>query len=118
MKKIIAGERPQKPPKGKKFGLSDELWEIVQSSLVHKAEERPLVGKFVEFLEKATPDMALLRELTEFDVNSEDDIQKLRKMFEEYGDNTLSGMREEETLIVIEVFDRVSFLIPPVVALP
>ena len=40
------------------------------------------------------------------------------KMFEECGDNTLSGMREEETLIVIEVFDRVGFLVPPLVVLP
>ena len=118
MKKIIDGERPQRPPKGKKFGLSDQFWEIIQSSLVHEAKQRPPVGTFVEFLKKATPDIALVEELTEFDANSEDDIQKLRKMFEEYGDNTLSGMREEETLIVIEVFDRVSFLIPPVVALP
>ena len=67
---------------------------------------------FVAFLEKATPDMAMLKELTEFDANSEDDIQKLHNMFE-YGDNTLFGMREDKALVVIEVFDRVGFLVWP-----
>jgi len=117
MKKIVNGERPQRPPKGKKFGLSDEFWEVIKCSSAHKAEERPSVGKFVEFLEKATPDMALLKELTEFDANSKDDIQKLHKMFE-HAENALSGMREEETLIVIEVFDRVGFFIRTIAALP
>ena len=65
---------------------------------------------FVEFLEKATPDMAVLKELTEFDASSEDDIQKLRDVFE-YGDNTLFGMREDETLVIIEVLNRVRFLV-------
>lgn len=64
------------------------------------------MGKFVGFLEKATPDMAVLKELTEFDANFEGDIQKLHNVFE-YGDNTLFGMRDDETLIAIEVFDRV-----------
>ena len=105
--KIIDGERPPRPPKGKKLGLSDEFWGIIRSSLARKAEERPLVSTFVSFLEKATPDIAVLKELVEFDANSEEHVKKLHSMFE-YGDNTLLGMREEETLIVIEVFDRVN----------
>lgn len=117
LKKIIDGERPQRPPKGKKLGLSDELWEIIQSSLAHEVEDRPPAGTFVEFLEKATPDVAVLKKLTEFDANSEGDIQKLRKMFE-YGDNTLLGMRKDETLVAIEVFDRVGSLIQHLVPPP
>jgi hypothetical protein len=117
MRKIIDGERPQRPPEGKNLGLSDEFWEIIQSSLAHEMKERPPVGTFVEFLEKATPDMAMIKELTEFDANSEDDIQKLRKMFG-YGDNTLFGMREDEALVVIEVFDRVGSLVRPFVPVP
>ena len=112
MKKITDGDRPQRPPKGKKFGLSDRFWGIIRSSLAHETKERPPVGTFVEFLEEATPDTAVIKELTEFDANSEDDIQKLRKMFE-YGDNTLFGMREDEALVVIEVFDRVCSLVQP-----
>ena len=110
MKKIIGGERPPRPPKGKELGLSDEFWEIIQSSLTHKKKKRPPVETFVTFLEKATPDVAVLKELIEFDANSEGDIQKLRKFFEK-GNNTLFGMREDEILVAIEVFDRVSFLI-------
>ena len=110
MKNIIDGERPQRPPKGKKPGPSDEFWEIIRSSLAHVVEERPPVETFVKFLEKATPNMAALKELTEFDANSEGEIQKLRNLFE-YGDNALFGMREDETLVAIEIFDRVGFLV-------
>jgi len=105
-KRITDGERPTRPPKGKKLGLSDELWEVVQSSLAHKAGERPPVSTFVDLLEDSTPDIAVLEELTEFDANSEEHVQELCRMFE-CADNALLGMREEETLIVIEVFDRV-----------
>jgi len=108
-KMITDGERLPRPPGGKKLGLSDELWEVIQSSLAHKAEERPPVSTFVDFLEHVTPDIAILEGLTEFDANSEEHVQELRRMFE-YADNTLLGMREEETLIVVEVFDRVNLL--------
>ena len=117
MKAIIDGERPQRPPTGKRLGLSDEFWEIIQSSLAHEMTTRPPVEAFVEFLEKATPDMVMLRELTEFDASSEDDIQKLRNMFE-HGNNTLFGVREDEALVVIEVFDRVGSLVLPFVPVP
>ena len=109
MKKIMAGERPSRPPEGKELGLSDELWELIRSSLAHEADRRPSVSRFVDFLEEATPDITMLKELTEFDADSEEHLQKLRHMFE-CGDNTLLGMREDETLTVIEVFDRVSFI--------
>ena len=112
MKKIIDGERPPRPAKGKKSGLSDEFWEIIQPSLVHGVEKRPPVSTFIDFLEKATPDIAILEEPAEFDANSEEHIGKLHRMFQ-YGDNTLLGMRENETLAVIEVFDRVNLHLHP-----
>jgi len=107
IKKIINGERPLGPPMGKKLGLSDELWGLVRSSLVHEAEERPPAETFVGLLEKLNPSIAVLEELTEFDANSKKHLQELRRVFE-YGDNTLFGMREAETLVVIEVLDRVN----------
>ena len=110
MKKIMGGERMSKPPRGKELGLSDELWKLVRSSLTREVEKRPPASNFVDFLEEATPNIAVLEGLTEFDANSERDIQTLRHMFE-YGDNTLLGMREGETLVVIEVFDRVNALL-------
>ena len=110
MKRITDGKRPSRPPKGKELGLSDLLWEIVQSSLASEVAERPPVSTFVDFFEKASPSISTFEELAQFDAHSEDDIKKFRCMFE-YGDNTLLGMRENETLVVIEVFDRVSLLI-------
>jgi len=107
MKKIIDGKRPSRPPKGKKLGLSDELWELVRRSLAHGVEERPAVSAFVDFLEKATWDIAVLRELTDFDANSEEDTQKLRLVFRN-GDDTHSGMGENEILGVPEVSDQAS----------
>ena len=107
IKRIINGERPKRPRKGEKLGLSDELWEVMRSSLAREVEKRPLASIFVGYLEKATPDIAVLKELTKFDANSGGHIRKLRHMFE-LGDNTLLGMREKETLTVIEVFDQVS----------
>ena len=112
VRRIVDGERPSRPPKGRKLGLSDEFWEIIRSSLAHEADERPSVSTFVDFLERATPDIAVLKRLTNFDANSEDDAQELHNMFE-YGDNTLLGMRENETLVVAEVFDGVSPCLPP-----
>ena len=107
MKRIIDGERPSRPPRGKELGLSDELWETIRSSLAHEAGERPSASALIDFLEKVIPDITVLKELAEFDANSEEHIQSLRQMFE-YGDNTFLGMREDETLVVIEVFDQVA----------
>ena len=112
MKRITDGERPSRPSRGEKLGLSNELWEVIQSSLAQEAEERCPVSRFIKFLEKATPDTAVLKALTEFDANNERHITKLRQMFG-CGDNTLLGMREEETLTLIEVFDRVKLRSPP-----
>ena len=111
MKRIIDDERPQRPPKGKRLGLSDDFWEVIQSSLTREVKNRPSASILVDFLAKATPDIALLEELTEFDTNSEEHIRKLRHIFE-LKHNTLLGMREEETLALIEVFDRVGLPAP------
>ncbi|KAF9646136.1 kinase-like protein [Thelephora ganbajun] len=104
--KTMEGGRPLRPSNTARLGLSDELWEIIKSSLVHEAEERPPLNTFVDFLEKATPDISVLKGLTGFDANSRHDVQQLHSVFG-YGDSTLLGMRDEETLVVIEVFDRV-----------
>ena len=111
IKKISDGERPSRPKKGEDLGLSNGLWRIIQSSLAHRAEERPSISVFVDFLEEATPDIAMLEQLAKFDANSEEHIQNLFHMFE-CRDNTLFGMREQETLVAIEVFDRVGLLTP------
>ena len=107
-RKIAEGERPPRPPKTAKLGLSDELWGVVQSLWAHEAGDRPPLSTLVDLLERANPEIALLEELKEFDANSEDDVTKLRYMFD-YADNALLGMREEESLVLIEVFDRVGF---------
>ena len=109
MKNITEGRRPSRPPGGKKLGLSDELWEIIRSSLAQEAKERPPISTFVNFLEKANPSVALFEALAQFNAYSERDIQRLRRIFE-YGNNTLLGMREDETLAVIDVFDQVSLV--------
>ena len=70
--RIKDGERPSRPPKGRELGLSDELWEVVRSSLAQEVDERPPVSTFVDFLEKVTPDITMLKELTKFDANTED----------------------------------------------
>ena len=107
-RKIAEGERPPRPPKTTKLGLSDELWAVIQSSWAHEAGDRPPLSTLVDLLERDNPEVALLEELKEFDANSEDDVTKLRYMFD-YADNALLGMREEESLVLIEVFDRVRF---------
>ena len=117
VERIVNGERPSRPPMGEILGLSDDLWEIVQSSLVSEVEERPLASTFVDFLEKATPDITVLKQLTKFDANSKEHVQSLRHIFG-YGDNTLLGMRKEETLVVAEVLDRVNPLTHHLFTLP
>ena len=108
--KIVGGERPPRPPKTTKFGLSDELWAVVQSLWAHEASDRPPLYTLVDLLEKANPEITLLKELMEFNGNSEEDITKLRNMFD-CGDNALFGMREDESLFLIEIFDRASFIV-------
>jgi hypothetical protein len=104
IRKVAEGGRPPRPPKSTKLGLSDELWAVVQSSWSHEATDRPSLSTFVELLERVNPDIAVLEELTRFDVHSNEHIDKLRAIFE-FADNALLGMRENETLI--EVFDKV-----------
>ena len=58
IKRIIDGDRPRRPSEGKELGLSDELWELIQSSWVCEVEKRPPVSAFVDLLEEATPNIA------------------------------------------------------------
>ena len=102
----MSGERPPRPPKTTRLGLSDELWAAIQSSWAQKADDRPSVPTYIDILDRANPDIALLEELTKFDADSDDHLTKLDYLFG-YGDNTLLGMRENETLVLVEIFDRV-----------
>jgi hypothetical protein len=106
-RKTLDGERLPRPNNSTVLGLSDELWALIQASWSHEADDQPLLSTFIELLERANPDIAMLKKLTRFDERSDKHINKLRTMFE-YGDNTLLGMRKNESLILIEVFDRVS----------
>lgn len=72
----------------------------------HQVTHRPSSSTFVKLLEGANPDIATLEELTGFDENSEQHTNQLHLIFG-YKDNTLFGMRENETLVLIEVFDKV-----------
>lgn len=58
MKELVDGERPRRPPKRRILGLSGVFWEIAQPSLAYEAKA---VGTFIGFLEKATPDAAILK---------------------------------------------------------
>ena len=107
IKRTTDGERPPRPQKSARLGLSDGLWGAIQSSWRQEAINRPSLSKLVGLLEGANPDIATLEELTRFDEASPEHINKLYKIFG-YGDNTLFGMRENETLI--EVFDKVGAL--------
>lgn len=106
IRKIAGGERPPRPPKSTRLGLSDELWAVIQASWRHELAERSALSTFVDLLERANPDIATLEELTGFDENSDDHLAKLHTIFG-YSNNTLFGMREKETLVLVEVFDRV-----------
>ena len=106
MKKTMDGERPPRPQKSTILGLSDELWELIQSSWSYEAVDRPPSSTFVDLLERANPDITVLEELTRFDENSDEHVNKLHAIFG-YGDNALLGMREEEATVLIEVFDKV-----------
>ena len=109
--KIADGERPSRPPKTTKLGLSDELWAAIQSLWAHDASKRPPLSTLVDLLEGANPEIALFEGLRKFEADSEEHIKNLQRVFD-YGDNALLGMREEESLVLIEVFDRVGFTVP------
>ena len=116
-RKIANGKRPSRPRNVQKLRISDELWAGIKSLWAHEAVDRPPLSTFVGLLERANPDITLLEELMEFDVGSEDHIKMLRSVFD-YGENELLGMREYESLILIEVFDRVGFTVLPAIDLP
>ena len=117
MKKVMDGERPPQPRIMSGFGLSKELWAAVQSSWAPEVANRHSVSAFVSLLERATPDICSLRALTKFDANSGDHNKKLRNLLG-CGDNALLGMREEDSLILIEVFDQVGFTVLCLLPLP
>ena len=117
MKKIADGERPSRPPETMKLGLSDELWAVIGSLWAHEAGDRPPLSTFVDLLERANPDIALLEELMEFDGSSEEHIKNLYLVFE-YEENTLLGMREYESLVLMGVFNRVGITVPPAAPRP
>ena len=104
--RVTDGERPQRPQESTTLGLSDELWAVIQSSWSHEVVDRPSLSTIVDLLERANPAIAMLEELTRFEENSDEHINKLRTIFG-YRDNTLLGMRENETRVLIEVFDKV-----------
>jgi len=54
MVKIIRGERPTRPKDTTKLGLTDDLWELIQSAWAQDAEHRPPVEKIIDFLLRAT----------------------------------------------------------------
>lgn len=56
---------------------------------------------------QVAPDIAVLKNSPSL-TQTWGDVQKLRCMFW-YGNNRLLGMREDETFVVIGVFDRVGF---------
>ena len=105
-KKIADGERPPRPSKTTRLGLSDELWALIESSWAHEAVDRPPASTFVDILKRVNPDIESLEELTSFDPDSEEYLTKLQSIIR-YRDNTLFGMREDESLVLIKVFDRV-----------
>ena len=116
-RKIANGERPSRPPNTEKLEISNELWTAIQSLWVHEADHRTPLSTFVGLLERANPDIALLEELMEFDGSSEEHIKNLHLVFE-YEENTLLGMREYESLVLMGVFNRVGITVPPAAPRP
>ena len=86
MRNIANGKRPSRPPNTQKLGIPDELWVAIESLWVHEADDRPPLSSFVDVLERANPDVALLEELRELDASSKEHIQILRSVFD-YGEN-------------------------------
>ena len=103
---------------------TDEALIALTDSFLHltppsQAKAIPIGGKpelTRGFAPHTAPYIAVLKELIELDTNSESDIQKLHDIFE-YGDNQFFEMREDETLVAAEVFDRVGFFVQHLVTL-
>jgi len=54
MFKLTKGERPPRPAQAAKLGLTDGLWELIQSAWAEDAQQRPPVEKIIDFLLRAT----------------------------------------------------------------
>lgn len=52
MVKAISGERPTRPDAAK-LGLTDDLWDLIQSAWVEDVQKRPPVETIVDFLTRA-----------------------------------------------------------------
>ena len=50
MYKVRNGERPPRPAEATKFGLTDDLWDLVQSAWAQEPEHRPPVESIIGFL--------------------------------------------------------------------
>ena len=115
-RKIANGKRPSRPLGTRKLSIPDELWAAIESLWAHEAGDRPPLSSFVDVLERANPDISLLEQLMGSD-NPRENIQTVRSLFD-YGENALLGMRECESLILIEVFDRVGYTVLHAALLP
>ena len=113
MKKIIDAKRPPRP-KGKKLELSDEFWEITQSPLAYEMG-KDLRWRHSSSFWRGLPQISPCPDNSPNSTRTLKTISKTSAVFE-YGDDALFGMREDET-VVIEVFDRVGFLVRHLVPL-
>ena len=53
----MSGERPVRPSKATKFGLTDDLWELIQLAWAEDPTERPSIPTIIDFIqEMAQPD--------------------------------------------------------------
>lgn len=54
MIKIRKKERPPRPAEATKFGLTDDLWDLIQSAWAQEPDHRPPVEAIVGFLLEAS----------------------------------------------------------------
>ncbi|KAF9651283.1 kinase-like protein [Thelephora ganbajun] len=54
MLKVINGERPARPTEAAKLGLTDDLWDLIQSAWAQDAQHRPPVETIIDFLLRVT----------------------------------------------------------------
>lgn len=48
----MLGERPLRPPEATKLGLTDDLWELIQSAWAEDATKRPSVPTIIDFFQE------------------------------------------------------------------
>ena len=52
--KVISGERPTRPANTAELGLTDELWDLIQSAWAQDVQKRPPVEAIIGFLLQTT----------------------------------------------------------------